>query len=169
MHVFIVFTSFSILLSFPSPILYLPNFVSFSFFKIHQVQFVLRIYSWIYGLPLEHSQLSRGCVHSERKPSSPSPGSYLLPVAPLLRVRTSCPLLPMLRVGLDWACRSCTHCHSCCKFTCAAALLNFTAPPNSTSLSLSLPPPPFSWLSKLSSSPWHHSVHLQILLYCLHP
>lgn len=46
-----------LLLPFPSPILYLPNFVSFS--KIHQVRCVLRIYSWISGLALEHSQLSR--------------------------------------------------------------------------------------------------------------
>lgn len=67
-------------------------------FNIHQVQFMLLIYSWIYGLPLKCGWLTRDYILKLPFPSSLLIGSNFFG-----RGGTICPsLLSMLGFGMAW-------------------------------------------------------------------
>lgn len=106
-----------------SSLSYPPNIVSFLFKKKNsQDQCVLLKSSWTSGLPLESAQVTRATLWEKTDPSfrsssvshSPAQGRSVCPSA-------LSPCWVWSGLGL---CGSHAHCHNCCQFRCATALLH---------------------------------------------
>lgn len=91
---------------------------------IHQVQFVLYVYSWMCGYPLEHGQLPR--ARQALRENGRSPFQRLSVASSSLAKDGTSYLTPvsMLGFGLAGACAGpCVDCHTHCGFIHRAAPL----------------------------------------------
>lgn len=138
----------------PSPTLsrftlfpFLPNFVVFFLPLPHQGQFVLLKYSWMCGLPLQHSRHIKGCIHRENwhflSKQLRITHSYSKRVGTLWNFMPNYPICARIWAALSLI-MSCTSYHSHCEFIFADTLLytKDTLFPCSPPLPLTLVPYP---------------------------